>query len=99
MPIKTTAKIWILAKCDPAIWFVRPLIILQFISLPFYIFIKKNFLYGAFGAIIILLLNIILKSEYKNAVYWLPIFILGIWFAVHKDFFYSKISLIKHNKL
>lgn len=99
VPPQITLKIWILAKCDPAIWFIRPLIILQFISLPFYIFIKKNILIGPVSVIIFIITNIILQTRYSAAINWLPMFILGIWAAVYLDYWYGLVSRVKKKRM
>ncbi len=93
MPVVISLKIWLLAKCDSAIWFIRPLVILQFISLPFYVLIKKHIAVGPACGAIGIIVNIILSEKYGNSMYWLPIFILGIWSAVYMDVWYNKVLM------
>lgn len=99
MDWKITLKIWLLTKCNPATWFVRPLFILQFFSLPFYLFIKRKKFIGPLLFLSVVILNCLIRPGYSEALFWLPMFILGVTSATFYNEICSMLEMIRSKKI
>lgn len=75
---------------NPPMWYVRTLFVLQLISPLFYVFIKKEFWIAPLSAIGMILINCYISPGYSTTLFWIPIFIVGIWYAIY----YERVNLL-----
>ena len=87
---------FLLADYDPPIWYIRTLFALQVISPLFYLVIKKRFVIAPVLYVCFIILNIVLNPGYSTPLFWIPSFIVGIWYAIY----FNRINsyLLRYNK-
>lgn len=73
------------ADYDPPIWYLRTLFGLQLISPLIYIIIQKGKWIGLVCSIVIWVLNCVILPGYSTMLFWLPVFIIGVWWALYLD--------------
>lgn len=85
---------FLLSDYDPPIWYVRTLFILQLISPIIYIIIKNKFWIAPIISICFVALNAAIIPGYSTPLFWLPLFVTGIWYSLYFDKINSYISKV-----
>ncbi len=90
---KTNVLSIIMGSYNPPMWYLRTLFLLQLISPLFYVIIKKSkYLFSILLFIVSYLLNVFFDIGYSTPLFWLPLFLAGIWCAVFFDEIYHRVS-------
>ena len=86
----------LLSTYDGVLWYVRDLFILIIASPIIYFICKKLGIFNYVLVVLLILLNLYLRIDYYNPVYWLPIYMIASYFSInHSDklvYFASKVS-------